>query len=68
MIELHVERMSCNHCISKVTRAVKGVDAGATVAVDLKGRKVRVESAADAEEIGAAVADAGYAVRDDSAA
>lgn len=62
MLELHVEGMNCNHCVSKVTKAVKEIDANATVAVDLKSRKVRVDSTADRADIRSAVVEAGYKV------
>jgi copper chaperone CopZ len=63
MYELQVEGMSCNHCVSKVTRLVKGVDANAKIAVDLAGQIVRVESNADFSDISAALDDAGYPVK-----
>lgn len=62
MIELQVEGMSCTHCISKVTRAIRELDVHAKVDVDLKSRTVRIESPADLTEIKSAVSDAGYAV------
>ena len=64
MVELHVEGMNCNHCVSKVTKAVREVDAAAQVDVDLKNRKVRIESTADLADIRSAVIDAGYPVID----
>lgn len=64
MYELQVEGMTCNHCVSKVTRSVKGVDATATVDVDLKTRTVRIESAAELQDISAAIDEVGYAVSD----
>ena len=35
MIELRVEGMTCGHCVSAVTRAVKALDPEAHVQVDL---------------------------------
>lgn len=61
MVEFQVEGMSCNHCIAKVTRSVKKLDAAARVEVDLVAQRVRVEStAADADDIAAALDEAGY--------
>ena len=60
MYELQVEGMTCNHCISKVTRAVKKIDDAAKVVIDLATSKVRVESKADLEDVSAAIAEAGY--------
>ncbi|OGB26690.1 MAG: copper-binding protein [Burkholderiales bacterium RIFCSPLOWO2_02_FULL_57_36] len=68
MVELHVEGMNCNHCVSKITKAIRDIDATAKVDVDLKIRKVRVESTADLADIRFAVVDAGYLVADSSAA
>lgn len=60
MLKFQVEGMSCNHCVAKVTRSVKKLDAAAQVEVDLGARCVRVESTADAEDIAAALDEAGY--------
>ncbi len=62
MIELQVEGMSCNHCVSKVTRAIRELDAHAKVDVDLKSRTVRIESVTGPAEISSALSDAGYVV------
>ncbi|CAN5260656.1 hypothetical protein BH11PSE11_BH11PSE11_16030 [soil metagenome] len=60
MFELQVEGMSCKHCISKVTSAIRKVDDAAKVDVELSTGKVRVESAAEIEEISDAISEAGY--------
>jgi copper ion binding protein len=60
MYELKVEGMSCNHCISKVTRAVRMVDDAAKVEVNLATKKVRIESTADIEDVCEAISEAGY--------
>ncbi len=60
MYELLVEGMSCNHCISKVTRSVKQVDNAAKVDISLATKTVRIESMADVDEVCAAITDAGY--------
>jgi copper ion binding protein len=62
MYELHVEGMSCNHCVSTVTRSVLGVDGAAKVKVDLPSHTVRVESKADIDVIKDAIIEAGYPV------
>jgi copper chaperone CopZ len=62
MIEMHVEGMNCNHCVSKVTRSVREIDPNASVDVDLKGRTVRVQSGAAPEQITSAITEAGYPV------
>lgn len=60
MIDLNVKDMTCGHCVSAVTRAVKSVDPAADVRVDLAGKHVHVESRTAAHEFIAALAEAGY--------
>jgi copper chaperone len=62
MYQLQVEEMSCGHCVASVTRAVKAVDAQASVEVDLASRQVKVQSGAPLEAVKAAIADAGFPV------
>lgn len=62
MYELQVEKMSCGHCASTVTKSVQAVDAQAKVEVDLAQRKVRVQSDAELAKIAAAIVAAGYPV------
>lgn len=62
MYELQVEGMTCGGCVRGVTRSVQGVDSAAKVDVDLKNKKVRVETAAPLEVIISAIAEAGYPV------
>lgn len=68
MYELQVEGMSCNHCISKVTRSIRQIDDAAKVDIDLKTKKVRVESTAELEDVCAAITDAGYPAQASAAA
>ncbi len=64
---LHVEKMHCDACARRVTKAVEQAAPGATVAVDLAAGRVTVQSAgerqADAAAIAAAVTAAGYPAR-----
>lgn len=60
MIELSVKDMTCSHCASTVTRAVKDVDAASRCEVDLEAKRVRIESARPASEFLGAIAQAGY--------
>jgi copper chaperone len=62
MYQLQVEEMSCGHCVASVTKAVKAVDALATVEVDLAGKQVKVVSSAALEALKAAIVDAGFPV------
>ena len=60
MYQLQVEGMSCGHCVGAVTKAVQGVDAAASVEIDLASKTVKIESSSALEPIKAAIEDAGY--------
>lgn len=61
MLNVHVADMTCGHCASTITRAVKAVDREAQVEVDLNAKTVRIESgSADATELLDAIREAGY--------
>lgn len=60
MVELSVKDMTCGHCVSAVTRAVKAVDPQAEVQVDLGSKRVRVEGRSPADELIRALDAAGY--------
>lgn len=61
MFAFEVKDMTCGHCVSTITKALKDTDAQATVKIDLPTHRVEVTSAtADAMEIGEAIAEAGY--------
>lgn len=61
MISFEVNDMTCGHCVSMITKAVKSADKGAQVAIDLASKRVEISSsAADADEFKAAILDAGY--------
>lgn len=62
MYELKVDGMSCGHCIKSVTDAVLAVDPAAKVNVELAGKLVRVDSAANLEAVTHAISEAGYPV------
>jgi copper chaperone len=61
-IEFNVEGMSCQHCVSAVTKAIRERDAAAEVRIDLAAGKVTVESSASVETLKEAIDDAGYSV------
>ena len=61
MIAFQVDDMTCGHCVSTITKAVKTVDKDATVTVDLGRHAVMIEPTdADADELRDAIARAGY--------
>ncbi len=72
MIAFQVNDMTCGHCVSTITRALKAVDAGARVQVDLASHRVQIEpTEADEAELSDAIKEAGYtpvAVADAAAA
>jgi copper chaperone len=62
-LELHVNGMSCGHCVAAITKALLALDSAAHVNVDLNGRKVLVESQNLTDEaVRAAVESEGYEV------
>jgi copper chaperone len=60
--KFQVQGMSCGHCANAVTQAVKTVDPGAQVQVDLASGKVEVQSQGDHAAIARAIEDEGYKV------
>ena len=61
MIAFEVQDMSCGHCASTITKAVKALDANAKVLIDLANHRVEVEpGAANSQELHDAIRDAGY--------
>jgi copper chaperone len=63
-IEFRVADMSCGHCASTITRAVKEVDASGRCEVDLDAKRVRIDSDRPAAEFRAAIAEAGFTPED----
>jgi len=59
-IEFKVSDMTCGHCASSITRAVKEVDAAGRCEVDLDAKRVRIESARPAADFKAAIEEAGF--------
>jgi copper chaperone CopZ len=59
-IELTLKDMSCGHCAKAVTDAVRQIDPGADVKVDLVTKRVQIESSADIETLKRALAEEGY--------
>ena len=61
MIAFDVQDMTCGHCVSTITKALKGADKDAAVRIDLATHRVEVEPAeADAAELADAIREAGY--------
>ena len=60
MIEIKVPDMTCGHCASTITKAVKGLDASAQIDISLPDHRVRVDSTASKEDVVQCIAEAGY--------
>jgi copper chaperone len=60
MIEIAIKDMTCGHCASVVTKAVRETDAAARCEIDLAARKVSIASTEPAQDFVAAIAEAGY--------
>jgi copper chaperone len=61
MFVYRIDEMTCGHCASIITKAVRVIDPGATVEIDLAQHLVRIVPAeADGRELSAAIAQAGY--------
>ena len=61
MIAFEVKDMTCGHCVSTITKALKAADRDAQVQIDLARHLVKVEPAtADAQELADAIEEAGY--------
>lgn len=61
MIAFKVEDMTCGHCASAITRAVKAADKEAQVRVNVGEHLVEIETrASDAKVLREAILEAGY--------
>lgn len=61
MISFQVNDMTCGHCVSTITKAVKAEDATANLRFDLAAHRVDIEPGkADAAELSQAIKEAGY--------
>lgn len=57
-----VQGMTCGHCVSAVTKALKAVDPQAEVKIDLAAGKVEVQSQRDRAALARAITEEGYQV------
>lgn len=63
MHQFSVGDMTCGHCASTITKAVKDADGKATVEVRLAEKRVAVASQLSQDEIAEAISEAGYTPR-----
>jgi copper chaperone CopZ len=59
-VTLHIDGMSCGHCLNAVNRALSGVPGAAVRSVQIGRAEVEVASGAVTEALVAAVEQAGY--------
>jgi len=60
MLTIQVNDMTCGHCASTITKALKALDPAVKVEIDLASHKVAVDSKEAAETVMAAIRGAGY--------
>ena len=61
MVTFEVQDMTCGHCVSNITKAVRAIDPGAQVTVDLATHQVRIEpTESDRTQLSDAIRQAGY--------
>ena len=61
MVTFEVNDMTCGHCVSAITKAVRFADPGAKVQVDLATHRVQIEpTGSRADVLGDAIKVAGY--------
>lgn len=60
--EFIVHGMTCQHCVTTITRAVLRLDGSAAVSIDLSQQRVTVESDVGRERLSEAILDEGFAV------
>jgi copper chaperone len=59
-MELEVKDMTCGHCAGAITKAVKDVDAQASVDIDIAAKTVRIDSSRSINDFLSAIEEAGY--------
>ena len=61
MIAFEVKDMTCGHCVSTITKAVRAADKAAKVEIDLATHRVQIEpTESNATELSDAIKEAGY--------
>lgn len=61
MVTFEVNDMTCGHCVSSITQAVRSVDRDAGVQIDLARHRVQIEpTQSDAGVLAQAIKEAGY--------
>lgn len=63
MVVLSVDGMTCGGCAASVEKIVRKADPGASVSVDLAGKRVAIESSVAASDLAALISAAGFEAR-----
>ena len=63
MLTFHVPDMTCGHCASTITRALKDADATAKIDISLPEHRVQVQTALAPADVAQAITEAGYTPR-----
>ena len=62
--KINIEGMTCGHCVSRVQKAIEGLDGVSEASVDLEGALVSFDAGQlDVQDIVSAVEGAGYKVK-----
>jgi len=61
MVTFEVQDMTCGHCVNSITKAVRAIDPGAQVTVDLATHRVQIEpTKSDPSQLSEALRESGY--------
>ena len=60
MYQFNVPDMTCGHCASTITKAVKSEDPNAKVEISLRNHVVKVQSQLPKDDVAQRIAEAGY--------
>jgi copper chaperone len=61
MVTFEVQDMTCGHCVSNITKAVRAMDPTALVTADLATHRVQVEAIeSNSTKLGDVIREAGY--------
>jgi copper chaperone len=60
MFILKIETMTCNHCVSLISKALNQLDADLAFDIDLPAQTLQVHSEIDVSDVIAALEEAGY--------
>jgi len=61
-LQLHIPTIVCEGCADTITKAIQGVDATATVAIDLASKQVNIETQAELTTLQAAIVATGHTI------